>query len=50
MSAPLTAEQQVVSDEQRKPWSRWVFHPLVDGCARKEEEPTPGEPSYPVIK
>jgi hypothetical protein len=42
---PLTVDQQIVSDEQRKPRSRWVFHPLVDGCARKEEEP---EPEWPV--
>jgi hypothetical protein len=37
-AGPLTAEQQPVADEQRKPWSRWVLHPFVDGCVREEEE------------
>jgi hypothetical protein len=46
----LTDDQQRVADEQRKPWSRWVLHPLVDGCARKEEEPQPDEPTYPIIR
>jgi hypothetical protein len=42
---PLTTEQQTVANEQRQPWSRWVFHPAIDGCARPEQPPEP-----PVIK
>lgn len=41
----LTPDQQKVEDEQKQPWSRWVFHPVVDGCTRPEETP-----AAPVIR
>ena len=42
---PLTTDQQKVEDEQKQPWSRWVFHPVIDGCAPTDQKPEP-----PVIK
>lgn len=42
---PLTVEQETVADEQRQPWSRWVLHPLIDGCAPPEPENEP-----PIIR
>ena len=44
---PQTPEQQDVADEQRNPWSRWVFHPVIDGCAPPDEG---HEEEPPVIK
>lgn len=44
---PLTAEQEEVADEQKQPWSRWVFHPIIDGCEREEEDQ---EAEHPIIR
>jgi len=38
---PLTVDQETVATEQRQPWSRWVLHPDIDGCRRREEPPKP---------
>ena len=41
----LTTDQQKVEDRQKQPWSRWVFHPVVDGCA-----PLDHAPKQPIIR
>lgn len=37
----MTPEQQETYDAQRQPENRWYFHPLLDGCRKKEEAPPP---------
>jgi hypothetical protein len=35
----MTAEQQNVYDNQRRPENRWYLHPLLDGCESVSEPP-----------
>jgi len=35
----MTPHQQGTYDQQRQPESRWLFHPLIDGCAPASDTP-----------
>jgi len=37
----MTPEQRAVHDNQRRPESRWLFHPLLDGCEPEDGAPSP---------
>lgn len=37
----MTPDQQTVQDAQLRPESRWVFHPLLDGCEPVDVAPSP---------